>query len=53
LAKPGWKPELAKRVKQQMIADGHVKIAPEVIEHWQKLFIALQEARTKADAVVV
>jgi predicted ATP-dependent endonuclease of OLD family len=53
LTKPGWKPELAKRVKQQLIADGHAKIAPEVLDRWQKLFVALQEARTKADAAVV
>jgi hypothetical protein len=53
LTKPGWKPELAKRVKQQLIADGHAKVAPEVLDRWQKLFTALQEARTKADAAVV
>ncbi len=52
LTKPGWKPELAKRVKQQLLADGHAKIDTTVLDRWQKLFEALQEARVKADAVV-
>jgi hypothetical protein len=44
---------LAKRVKQQLIADGHTKVAPEALDRWERLFVALQEARTKADAAVV
>jgi hypothetical protein len=49
LPKPGWKAELAKRVKQQLLADGHTKVAPEVLDRWDKLFVARQEARAKAD----
>ena len=52
LEKPGWKPELAKRVKQQLLADGPKQIESSVLDGWQKLFEAFQGARTKADAPV-
>jgi hypothetical protein len=53
LSKPGWKPELAKRVKQRLLTDGHAKIAPEVLDRWEKLFGAFQDARATADTVTV
>jgi hypothetical protein len=45
LEKPGWKVELAKRVKQQLLADGPAAISSDVLERWAKLFEALQNAR--------
>lgn len=51
LNKPGWKPELAKRVKQHLLAEGHAKVGTDVLDRWEKLFVALQQARAKADAV--
>jgi hypothetical protein len=53
LAKPGWKAELAKRVKQQLLADGHSKIDSSVLDRWQKLFDALHAARAARDAASV
>ena len=50
LAKPGWKPELAKRVKQQLLSNGPESVEPAVLERWLQLFGALHAARTTADA---
>jgi predicted ATP-dependent endonuclease of OLD family len=47
LAKPGWKVELAKRVKQRLLAEGPKSAAPEVLDRWTKLFAAFQTARTE------
>jgi hypothetical protein len=52
LEKPGWKPELAKRVKQHLLTDGHEKVDKSVLDSWQALFEALQSARAKAVAPV-
>ena len=38
LRKPGWKPELARRVKQRLLRDGPGKLAPAVLDRWQALF---------------
>lgn len=45
LPKPGWKVELAKRVKQRMLAEGPEALSPEVLSRWEKLFVAFQMAR--------
>src|SRR5262249_23481820 len=42
LAKPGWKVELAKRVKQRLLAEGAASVPTEYIERWEKLFTAFQ-----------
>jgi len=47
---PGWKVELAKRVKQQLLADGPNAIAEDVLNRWIKLFEAFQGARSTAQA---
>lgn len=44
LKKPGWKVELAKRVKQQILKDGPAAIDPIYLDRWSKLFAALQAA---------
>ena len=50
LPKPGWKPELAKRVKQQLLRDGPERLDSAVLDRWQKLFEALHNTRAKTDA---
>ena len=50
LPKPGWKPELARRVKQQLLRDGPDKLDAAVLCQWQKLFEALHNTRVRADA---
>ncbi len=45
LERPGWKVELAKRVKQRLLADGPGSLMPEVLDRWTAVFKALQEAR--------
>ena len=47
---PGWKPELAKRVKQQLLRDGPEKLDAAVLCQWQKLFEALHNTRARTDA---
>jgi len=42
LSKPGWKVELAKRVKQRLLADGPGAVEGNVLELWEKLFSAFQ-----------
>ena len=49
LPKPGWKPELAKRVKQQLLRDGFEGLDPTVLDRWQTLFEALHNARAKGE----
>lgn len=49
LPKPGWKPDLAKRVKQQLLRDGAPAIDTVLLDRWQALFEALHNARAKAD----
>lgn len=50
LAKPGWKVELAKRVKQRMLTEGPGALSSEVMSRWEKLFVAFQTARAVAAA---
>jgi hypothetical protein len=45
--KPGWKVELAKRVKQRLLTEGPQSVAPDVLDRWAKLFNAFQTARTE------
>lgn len=45
LPKPGWKVELAKRVKQQLLADGPAAVANEVLDQWTRLFDAFSTTR--------
>jgi hypothetical protein len=53
LQTPGWKVELAKRVKQRLLADGPAAIPADTLDRWAKLFEAFQNARVvKAEAVV-
>jgi hypothetical protein len=42
--------ELAKRVKERLLADGPDKIDPAVTDTWDKLFAAFQPAGTAASA---
>jgi hypothetical protein len=51
LPKPGWKVELAKRVKQQLLADGPNAVATDVLAHWAKLFHAFQNTKVTAHKV--
>src|SRR5260370_42016920 len=50
LAKPGWKVELAKRVKQRLLAEGTQPLSPDVLDRWVKLFDAFQAARNATPA---
>jgi hypothetical protein len=50
LPKPGWKVELAKRVKQRILADGPEALSVDVLSRWEKLFVAFQEARSATKA---
>lgn len=50
LPKPGWKVELAKRVKQRMLAEGPQALSSDVRARWEQLFVAFQTARTGAAA---
>jgi len=50
LPKPGWKVELAKRVKQRMLSDGPETLSADVLSRWEKLFVAFQEARSATKA---
>jgi energy-coupling factor transporter ATP-binding protein EcfA2 len=42
LEKPGWKVELAKRVKERLLADGPNAIDSPHMERWERVFAALQ-----------
>ncbi len=44
LSVSGWKVELAKKVKQQILADGSTAIPTEILDQWTKLFEAFQNA---------
>jgi predicted ATP-dependent endonuclease of OLD family len=50
LSKPGWKVDLAKRVKQRMLAEGPEAFSSEMLSRWEKVFAAFQSARTGAAA---
>lgn len=43
---PGWKVELAKRVKQHLLSEGPKAILDEVLDRWTKVFEAFQKARS-------
>lgn len=45
LAKPGWKVELAKRVKQKLLDDGPVAIDEETLDTWTALFQEFESVR--------
>jgi hypothetical protein len=49
LPKPGWKVELAKRVKQKLLAEGPELVSPEVFDRWTSLFAAFQAARAPVE----
>ena len=44
LPKPGWKVELAKRVKQRLLAEGPQSVPLDVLGRWVKLFSTFQAA---------
>lgn len=46
LQKPGWKVELAKRVKERLLADGPGAIEAALMERWEKVFAAFQPNTT-------
>jgi energy-coupling factor transporter ATP-binding protein EcfA2 len=48
LQKPGWKVELAKRVKKKLLNDGLNSIPTPIVEQWTKLFEAFQTARSES-----
>lgn len=50
LVQPGWKVELAKRVKQGLLADGPTAIDDETLAIWGKLFEAFERAGGTAAA---
>jgi len=50
LEKPGWKAELAKRVKERLLADGPGAIDAPVMDRWEKVFAAFQPNGTTAAA---
>ena len=45
LQKPGWKVELAKRVKRRLLNDGIKSVAASIVEQWARLFEAFQTAK--------
>jgi predicted ATP-dependent endonuclease of OLD family len=45
LQKPGWKVELAKRVKKKLLDGGAAGVPVPIVEKWTKLFEAMQPAR--------
>lgn len=50
LEKPGWKVELAKRVKERLLAEGPSMIDRATLERWERLFAALQPPPAAAAA---
>lgn len=53
LAKPGWKVELAKRVKQRLLTEGSQSVSADVLDRWEKLFTAFQTVRNLAASKVI
>lgn len=49
LQNPGWKVELAKRVKRLLLAEGPKAVSKEVLERWAKLFDAFNAKRANAE----
>jgi putative AbiEii toxin of type IV toxin-antitoxin system len=47
---PGWKVELAKRVKQQLLADGPAAVEPGFMDRWARLFEAFEQAPSPVGA---
>lgn len=45
LEKPGWKPELAIRVKRRLLELGHTKVGDATLNRWQALFDAFTKAQ--------
>src|SRR5262249_5008217 len=45
LSKPGWKVELAKRVKQRLLSEGPEAQSSETLSRWENVFSAFQKAR--------
>jgi hypothetical protein len=50
LTVPGWKVELAKRVKQRLLADGPGAVEAAFLDRWVKLFEAVRDATRPPDA---
>lgn len=52
LVKPGWKVELAKRVKQRLLTEGPQwqSLSSDIHDRWEKLFTAFQTARSAVAA---
>ena len=46
LPKPGWKVELAKRIKRKLLDGGLESVPADVVERWSKLFEAFQVVRS-------
>jgi hypothetical protein len=53
LTRPGWKVELAKKVKGQLLSDGHGAVDSAVLERWAKLFQRFQAAKDLSTAAAV
>jgi energy-coupling factor transporter ATP-binding protein EcfA2 len=51
LQKPGWKVELAKRVKQRLLADGVSSVPQDYLDRWEKLFSVFQNVRSTSSQV--
>ena len=49
LQKPGWKVELARRVKKRLLDDGMSSVPPPIAETWAKLFDTFQTVRPERD----
>ena len=45
LSKPGWKVELAKRVKQRLLSEGPEAQSSDTLSRWENVFTAFQLAR--------
>jgi hypothetical protein len=52
LSKPGWKVELAKRVKQRLLSDGPTSLKPETLHLWTSVFDSFQTARKKTADII-
>ena len=50
LKKPGWKVELAKRVKEQLLKDRVTKISSAFLDRWERVFQAFTDARGRDDS---
>lgn len=49
LQKPGWKVELARRVKKKLLDDGVSSVQTSIVEQWAKMFETFQTVRPDRD----